>query len=125
VESPAGANDQIHIEQLEIFARVGVTENERSAPQRLTLTITAWPSRAFDTLADDIANTADYSAMAAAAREFAAARCDRLIETLAAGLAEALLRNFAIRMVRIELRKFVLPGAQYVAVIVRRMAPKA
>jgi dihydroneopterin aldolase len=32
--------DRIHIEQLEIFARVGVPEKERSTPQQQTVSIT-------------------------------------------------------------------------------------
>jgi hypothetical protein len=30
------SGDQIHIEQLEVFAHIGVPDDERSAPQRLT-----------------------------------------------------------------------------------------
>jgi dihydroneopterin aldolase len=29
-------DDQIHIEQLEVFAHIGVPDEERSTPQRLT-----------------------------------------------------------------------------------------
>ena len=32
--------DAIHIEQLELFARIGVTDDERERPQRLTVSIT-------------------------------------------------------------------------------------
>ena len=39
------AADQIHIEQLEICARVGVPEKERATPQRLTVSITLGRSR--------------------------------------------------------------------------------
>jgi dihydroneopterin aldolase len=115
-------DDQIHVEQLEIFARVGVTENERANPQRLTLTISAWPGESFDKLEDDIIRTANYSAICAAARDFARERSVKLIETMADRLASHLLQNFPIRKIQVEIRKFVLPDAKHVSVIVTRRA---
>ena len=115
--------DHIHIEQLEVFARVGVTDHERANAQRLTLTITVWPKQQFDDLQDEISRTVNYSAVCVAAREFAEERSNRLIETLADQLASHLLQNFPLRKIQIELRKFVLPDAAYVAVGVTRIAP--
>ena len=120
VDSPAGATDQIHVEELEIFARVGVTENERANPQRLTLSITVWPTEPFGNLRDDITSATNYSGICEVARDLAAGRSDRLIETLASELASKLLQSFKIEKVRLELRKFVLPDAKHVAVIVTR-----
>ena len=114
--------DHIHIEQLEVFARVGVTENERAHPQRLTLNITVWPTESFEQLQDDITRTVNYSAIGAAAREFVRDRTDKLIETVAAHLASRLLEVFPIQKVQIELRKFVLPDAKHVSVTVTRAA---
>jgi dihydroneopterin aldolase len=114
------ATESIHIEQLEVFGRIGVTENERAKPQRLTLTITIWPSESFERLEDDITRTVNYSAVCAAAREFVRDRTDKLIETLAAHLASHLLEVFPIQKVQIELRKFVLPDAKHVSVTVSR-----
>jgi len=116
------SHDCISIEQLEVFARVGVTENERGFPQRLTLTISVWPDKSFDNLEDDIAQTANYSAICAAARDFTRDHSTKLVETLAAQLASHLLQIFPIRKVRLELRKFVLPDAKHVSVILTRNA---
>jgi len=71
VDATPAEDDQIHVEQLEIFARVGVTESERTNPQRLTLTISVWPDKSFENLEDDITQTANYSAVCAAASDFA------------------------------------------------------
>jgi dihydroneopterin aldolase len=114
--------DSISIEQLEVFARVGVTENERSYPQRLTLTITVWPDKSFDNLEDDITQTVNYSAVCAATRDFTRAHSTKLVETLAAQLASHLLQIFPIRKVSVELRKFVLPDAKHVSVTLTRNA---
>jgi len=115
-------HDCINIEQLEVFARVGVTENERGFPQRLTLTISVWPDKSFDNLEDDIGQTANYSAICGAARDFTRDHPTKLVETLAAQLASHLLQIFPIRKVCVELRKFVLPDAKHVSVILTRNA---
>ena len=112
--------DSICIEQLEVFARVGVTENERGSPQRLTLTISVWPNKGFDSLEDDITQTVNYSAVCAVARDFARDHSTKLVERLAAELAAHLLGRFPIRKVSLELRKFVLPDAKHVSVVVSR-----
>ena len=114
--------DAIHIEQLELFARIGVTDDERERPQRLTVSITIWPKMQFESLEDDITRTIDYSAVCSATRDFVATREDKLIETLATCLVDHLLGSFPVKQVRIELRKFVLPNAQYAAVTVTRGA---
>jgi dihydroneopterin aldolase len=122
VDPTSAGGDQIRVEQLEIFARVGVTENEISKPQRLTVTITVWLNEPFEKLEDDITRTVNYSVIAVAAREFADEHPCKLVETLAAQMAAHLLRTFAVARVRIELHKFVLPDAEHVAVVLTRAA---
>jgi dihydroneopterin aldolase len=112
--------DVIHVEQLEINARVGVPDIERATPQRLVVSVTVWPLRPFQDLQDDLAQTVDYAAVAQSVRSFVEQRCDRLIETLGSALATHLLDRFTIRAVRIELRKFVMPNCDHVAVIITR-----
>jgi len=114
------SSDTIHIEQLEIYARVGVPDEERTTSQRLTVTLTLWPKFPLHDLEDDLHRTVNYSAVARAVREFTKERRDKLIETLAEEIAQHLLANFAIRRVQIELRKFVLPDAQFVSVTLSR-----
>lgn len=114
--------DAIHVEQLEIFACIGVTDPERANRQRLTVSITLWPKPTFDNLQDDITRTVNYSAICVAARDTAEARPHCLIETLGEQIASQLLRAFPIRKIKIELRKFVLPDAAYVSVGITRTA---
>jgi 7,8-dihydroneopterin aldolase/epimerase/oxygenase len=114
------SGDTIHVEQLEMFAHVGVPDSERASPQRITVTITVWPTATLHELGDDISNTINYSAIARVVREVVDERRDKLIETLAQNIAAQLLLNLPIRRVRIELRKFVLPDASYASVTVTR-----
>src|SRR5881398_3662827 len=111
---PTVVIDRIHIEQLELFARVGVPTSERSEPQRVILNITLWPRIA--ELHDDIANTVNYSAVAERVKEFIRRHDYKLIETLAEETAAHLLAQFNLRKVEVEVRKFVLPDANYVSV---------
>ena len=119
------STDQIHIEELEILARVGVSDEERALAQRLVFNITFWPIDDAARVNDDIAQTVDYAAVCVEAKNFVQARTDRLIETLADALAMRLLEMFAIRKVSIELRKFVLPEVEFVSVTVTREQPSA
>jgi 7,8-dihydroneopterin aldolase/epimerase/oxygenase len=118
----SSAGDKIHIQELEIFARVGVSDQERAEPQRLAVNITFWPRVSFRDLEEDITRTIDYSAVCEETRRLAAGRSDRLIETLAGEIADHLLRTFPARGVTVEVRKFALPDAQYAAVVVNRTA---
>jgi 7,8-dihydroneopterin aldolase/epimerase/oxygenase len=112
--------DQIHIEQLEVFTLIGVPDDERSQPQRLTLSITFWPTEEGGELRDDIGRAVDYASVCTEAKNFVQSRSDRLIETLADALANRLLEVFEIRRITIELRKFILPDTQFVSVTVTR-----
>lgn len=116
----APPNDEIRIEALELMARVGVPDLERAEPQRVTVSLTMQPRRAFSDLGDDLAQTIDYALVCEDLRRFVEGRADNLIETLADEMAAHLLRRFGLARVELELRKFVLPETRYVAVRVVR-----
>jgi dihydroneopterin aldolase len=113
-------SDHIHIEQLEVFAHIGVPVEERSAPQRLTFSITLWPNDEFGNLDDQIGRTVDYSEVCKETKSFVQQRRDKLIETLADSVARHLLDSFPIERITIELRKFIMPEVQHVSVTVTR-----
>jgi dihydroneopterin aldolase len=114
--------DKIHIEQLDVYTRVGVPEEERAKPQRLTVNISLWPYQQTSDLADHIGRTVNYSAVADETKNFLRDQSVKLIETLAERLANHLLKNFPIQKVTIELRKFVLQDVKYVSITVTRSA---
>jgi FolB domain-containing protein len=109
----------IHVEQLELMAHIGVPEEERARPQRLTIYMTLWPQRKAG-LNDDIQHTVDYSTVCEETKKFVETRRDKLIETLADALAKHLLETFEIQRVAVELRKFILPDVEFVSVTVTR-----
>ncbi len=117
--------DEIHLRGLDLPARIGVPDEERSTWQNLQLDLVLLTSRRFEALADDLAGTPDYAAVAARARALAAERPRRLIETLVADLAAALLAEFPLVAITVEVRKRVLPGCDEVSAKLTRMAPEA
>ena len=112
--------DKIHIEQLDVFTRIGVPEEERANPQKLTASISLWPYQQISDLADHIERAVNYSAVAEETKNFVRDQSVSLIETLADRLASHLLTTFPIQKLTIELRKFALQDAKYVSVTVTR-----
>jgi len=112
--------DIIIISQFEILAHVGVPPAERGAAQRLTVSLRLIPARGLSALADDIANTVDYASVCLAVRHEAEAKSRRLIETLAQEIAALLLARYPLSAVEVEVRKYIIPGTEYVAVRIRR-----
>ena len=112
--------DRIQIEGLEVFARIGVPEEERGTPQRLVFNLTLWPIRPMTDLDDDIERAVNYATVRDELKKVVASRTDRLIETLANAVALHLLEQFAIQRITVELRKYILPDVEFVAVTVTR-----
>ena len=114
--------DEIHIEQLELSACIGVPDEERAEPQRLTVSLTLTPRKGFAELGDDLANTIDYFAVSRAVQKLAAAHSRKLIETLGEEIAAGILSDFPVARVDLELRKYILPDTAYVAIRLSRTA---
>ena len=112
--------DEIHIEQLDVFTRIGVPAEERANPQKLTVSISLWPYQQPSDLADRIDRAVNYSSVAEETKNFVRNQSVSLIETLADRLASHLLTSFPIQKVTIDLRKFALQDAKYVSVTVTR-----
>ena len=119
---PQPSCDQIHIEELEVSTRIGVPDEERAAPQRLTASISFLPYHEAGDLADKIENAVNYSTVVDETKNFVRDQSVKLIETLADRLAMHLLKNFRMQSVTIELRKFPFEDVKYVSVTVTRTA---
>src|SRR3954470_5199148 len=112
--------DDIIIEQLELQCHIGITDEERSAPQRLTVSLLLVPVRDFTALRDDIRNAVDYFKVAGFVRTLAETGSRRLIETLGNEIAEGVLSHFAVSAVELHLRKYIMPDTASVGIRVRR-----
>ncbi len=113
--------DSIHVSNLVLNVRIGVTDKEQVLPQRLTVSLTLQPEQPFTGLEDRIENTVNYAAVCKVVRDLAAGQPRRLIETMAEDIAVEVLERFTTcAAVEVELRKFILPDTDYVAVRLTR-----
>jgi len=108
--------NEILIRGLEVEAHLGVPDEERAKPQRIVIHAVITPLIAFSELADSIERTVDYDAATRRITALVTARPRRLIETLAFEIAEMLVGDFPAARAEIEVRKFILPDTEYVAV---------
>lgn len=112
--------DTILIHNLEVHYCVGVTEAERARPQRLLLRIELDHDIAPAARSDELPLTINYSDVCRRLRTFGDDRQWQLIETLGVEIAESLLSEFHPAAVRLEIRKFIVPDAEWVGVRIAR-----
>jgi dihydroneopterin aldolase len=115
-------SDLIRIADLELTAFIGVTDVERLKPQRLVLSLDLHIKDIGPAAyTDNVQLTVDYTAVAKRVGIMSESRPRRLIETLAEDIATDLLKAFPIVIgLRLELRKFALPNAGHVALVIER-----
>jgi len=111
---------KISIVDLEVSYRVGVPDDERARPQRLLLTVEMDLDVAKAAKSDGIADTIDYFAVSQRLLKFGEGHSWKLIEKLAADIATLILAEFKPQCVTIEVKKFAIPQARYVSVVVTR-----
>jgi 7,8-dihydroneopterin aldolase/epimerase/oxygenase len=114
--------DCITICDLEVFYHVGTTDAERVKPQRLLITVELAHDFKSAAQKDDLTETIDYDAVSKRLLRFGESRQWQLIETLAVDVASMILEEFSPKAVSVEVKKFVIPQARYVAVRVSRSA---
>lgn len=115
-KAPLPAPDAIRLNGLELQARIGITEEERSHPQRLLADIALTPPMAFAAMGEDIAHTINYDTLAARLAAIALSRPYILLETLAHQLSECCVQEFGAVNATVELHKFILPQVRSASV---------
>ena len=107
---------KITIVDLEVFYRIGVTEDERAKPQRLLLTVDM--SFDFSSAADSdrIERTINYQTVADDLLKFGEGRSWKLVEKLVSNIAERVLAEYKPQAVMVEVKKFSIPQARFVSV---------
>jgi FolB domain-containing protein len=109
---------KISIVDLEVFYRVGVPDEERAKPQRLLLTIEMEPNFSAAAKTDSIADTIDYFAVSQRLLKFGEGKNWKLIEKLATDIYEMILCEFRPHGLSVEVKKFPIPQAKHVSVLV-------
>jgi len=111
---------KISIVDLEVFYRVGVPDTERAKAQRLLLTVELESDFTAAARSDSIADTIDYFAVTQRLLKLGEGREWKLIEKLAADIADTVLKEFKPQTVSVEVKKFIIPQARYISVQIKR-----
>jgi FolB domain-containing protein len=114
---------RIIIVDLEVFYCEGITDEERAKPQRLLLTIDMNSDFSSAALSDRIEKTINYFTVAQKLLGFGKGRSWKLIEKLATNIADTVLSEYGPHSVTVEVKKFAIPQARFVAVSVTKARP--
>ncbi|HYE32352.1 MAG TPA: dihydroneopterin aldolase [Methylomirabilota bacterium] len=112
--------DTITLHDLAVSFHVGVPDAERARSQRLLLTVELQADLSRAAATDDLKHTVDYFELVQAIKSFGAGREWRLIEKLAADIAEMILDRYSVTRVSVEVRKFIVSDCRFIAVRISR-----
>jgi dihydroneopterin aldolase len=107
-QSPA-ASDRIELRGLRLVGTHGVLDEERARPQPFEVDLDIELDTVAAARSDALADTADYSAVLAAAAAVVGGRHRQLLESMAAEIASAILIDGRISAVTVSVRKLRPP----------------
>jgi FolB domain-containing protein len=111
---------RINIVDLEVSYHIGVTDGERAKPQRLLITVQMDLDFTSASLSDRVEKTIDYFEVAQELLKFGEKRNWKLLEKLTANVADHIMSRFRPEAVTVEIKKFPIPQASYVSVMLAR-----
>ena len=97
--------DKILISAIDCVAAIGVTPEERTMKQRLSIDVEIWTDASIPAQHDSLKDALDYSKVAAVVMNVCQSRAFHLIETVAEQLASSVLADFPTPQVRVLVRK--------------------
>jgi dihydroneopterin aldolase len=115
--------DKILIAGIDCVAAIGVTTEERTMKQRLSIDVEFGTDILAPARTDSLKDALDYSRVARRVMELCGSRDFHLIETLAQLISDRLLEEFPMQQVRILVRKIspvLEPRVNYVSVEILR-----
>ena len=115
--------DKILISSIDCVAGIGVTPEERTIKQRLSIDVEILTDGALAARSDSLKDAIDYSRIALLVMEVCRSRDFHLIETLAELLGSRILEDFPTPQVRVLVRKIspvVEPRVKYVSIEIVR-----
>ncbi|MGO9199899.1 MAG: dihydroneopterin aldolase [Limisphaerales bacterium] len=115
---------RITIADLEVFYCVGVSEQERAKCQRLLISVDLDFDFSSAARSDRIEKTIDYYEIVRDLLAYGEGRSWKLLETLAANIADRIMTRYHSPAVAVEVKKFAIPQARYVSVALRRTRGK-
>lgn len=98
-------NDRIEIKGLEVLARHGVLAREQERAQVFRVDVSAYTDLARPGRSDDLSDALDYSELALEIREVVGAESHKLIETVAARVADAVMAHPQVERAVVTIHK--------------------
>ncbi len=111
---------RIAIVDLEVQYCIGLTDEERAKPQRLLLTLDMSVDFSSAAISDRIEKTINYHTVVDELLKFGEGRSWKLLEKLAANIADMVLTRYRPQTIVVEVKKFAIPQARYVSVTLTR-----
>lgn len=108
--------DRLLLRGVVCHCRIGVTEEERRMPQRIEADIELSAALEDAGRTGELARTIDYREVCDAVRGLLERGEFRLLEAAARQTLDLVLNRFPVKRAVVRLRKFVLPGVEYVEV---------
>lgn len=115
-------SDHILISGLRVETRVGWTDEERAEPQAVLIDLDVETDAGAPAASDDLGDTIDYGAVIAEVAEYVGGRETKLLERLAAEVAETIAARNGVKRVTVEIAKEVVPVPQEVTRVAVRIA---
>ncbi len=103
--------DHVRLNDIVLFAHLGVTEAEREVGQRIHIDLELTLDLSGAAESDALADTVNYEAVYRTVADVVEASRHRLLESLAGTLIRRLLGEFAVDGVRVRVRKSNVPFA--------------
>lgn len=113
--------DAVFLQGLEVQARLGVPDEERSRPQRVLIDLELGLDLKNAGRGDDVAQTIDYAQVAQEVKHLVQGRSFKLVEAVAESVAAFIVDRFPVAEVCVKVRKFSVPGTESVGVSLVRL----
>jgi len=97
--------DRIDVEGIEVYARHGVLPSEQEKAQVFRIDFSVFTDLSAAGASDDLDDTLDYSELAVEVREVVGSESHKLIETVAARVADVLMAHERVDACRVTIHK--------------------
>jgi dihydroneopterin aldolase len=111
---------RIAIVDLEVHYCIGLSDHERAQPQKLLLTVEVNTDFTAAAVTERIEKTINYQRVVDDLLQFGENRSWKLMEKLVSNIADHVMSEYEPDSVLVEVKKFVIPQARYVAVSLTR-----
>ncbi len=114
-------SDRILVRGLKVATRVGWTAEERARPQVLLVDLDVETDVSASARSDDLGDTIDYAVLIAEVSSYVSSQEARLLERLAAEVAEMVSAMNGVKRVSVEIAKQVVPVPEEVGRVAVRV----